>query len=287
MESFHKLVQQRIVEICNGLGLDARPEFKGKDWRADIMVESNGVSYAFEIQTSRQTLKRTKERQEKYIRDGVVGCWLFEKDPAGMMLEMMELPIFKIEYEKGELFVSLKNRKTLPLHIFITDFINGKIKFCQTIKPLPEIEIKFVEFVCWNCGLINHIHYVAPLKSSCGAYIYPDETMWSSDKFAFHPEILKKIGEYAKTEKGQDLALAVVKERYSRTMHRSYMSFGCLLCDSIFGDFYIHELMIDDYEGESTVEPLKFQADFPIPLRKDIPHWCHPGNHPFCDDTPF
>ena len=48
MNSIHGYVQQQIVEICNELGLEVKSEYKGKDWRADVMVQSNGVSYAFE-----------------------------------------------------------------------------------------------------------------------------------------------------------------------------------------------------------------------------------------------
>ena len=64
MNSIHGYVQQQIVEICNGLGLEVKSEYRGKDWRADVMVHSNDTRYAFEIQTSPQTLKRTRERQE-------------------------------------------------------------------------------------------------------------------------------------------------------------------------------------------------------------------------------
>ena len=51
-----------------------------------------------------------------------------------MMLEMEDLPIFKIESENDNVFVSLKGRKTLALSTFITDFVNGRIKFCHTLK---------------------------------------------------------------------------------------------------------------------------------------------------------
>ena len=79
--------------------------------------------------------------------------------------------------------------------------------------------------------------------------------------------------------------MAVVKERFSRTMDKSYMSFGCSGCDSIFGDFYVHELMIENFEGEMDVDTLKIEVDFDMNLRQEIPHWCHPGEHPFCDES--
>ena len=68
-------------------------------------------------------------------------------------------------------------------------------------------------------------------------------------------------------------------------MGKSYMSFGCSACDSLFGDFGIHEMMIDNYGDALVIDTLKIDVDFPMHLRKDIPHWCHPGKHPFCDEV--
>jgi hypothetical protein len=35
--------------------------------------------------------------------------------------------------------------------------------------------------------------------------------------------------------------------------------------------------------GESIVDKLSFDVDFDLNLRMDIPHWCHPGEHDFCE----
>lgn len=286
MSSFHQYVQQQIVEICNEFGLEAKSEYRGKGWIADIMVQCNDVKYVFEIQTSPQTLKRTIERQAKYKRDGIIGCWLFEKEPAKMRLEMEDLPVFQIEDKDGNVYVSLKGRKTLPLKTFIHDFVNGRIRFCRTLNPLPYLEVKFMEMDCWKCGAVNHIHYVQTM-SACNTRIYPYEEMWSStNRYSLKPEILKKIRDFANSEEGSHLNPATVKRRYSGTVGDSYVSFGCSVCDSIFGDWFVEQMVIERYnENAPVVDTLKIKVDFPLHLRQSLPHWCHPGNHPFCDEA--
>lgn len=282
--TLHELVQKRIVEVCDSMGLQTQAEYRGKDWRADVYVEkSTSIRYAFEIQISPQSLKKTQERQAKYIRDGIIGCWLFEKEPTKQILEKEDLPIFKLVTEGNEIFVSLKKRKILPINVFIKDFIQGKIRFCHTLKPLPKTEILFVRMDCWKCGATNHIYFVGSWHSSCNIKIWPEETMWASDKISFHPCILNKVRSYAESERGKHLNLATVKERYSKTIGDSYMSFGCSRCNSIFGDWYVRGEFLDVMYGRGIVDKFTFDMDMDLEICLKIPHWCHPGEHDFCE----
>ena len=108
--------------------------------------------------------------------------------------------------------------------------------------------------------------------------------MWANEKFSFHPEFIKKIQEYSFTEKGAKLTLATIKERYSKTVGKSYMSFGCSKCDSIFGDWFINEAIIDTWYGDGVVDTFSFKVDFDLNMKENIPHWCHPGTHDFCEN---
>lgn len=283
MTTLHEMTQKKILEACKAMGLQAQMEYRGKGWRADVYASSEDKKYAFEVQLSPQTFRKTQERQEKFIRDGIIGCWLFENEPRKQHQELDNLPIFKLIEENNEIYVSLKGRKKLRLDSFIYDFISGRIKFCHTLNPLPQMTIVFVEFPCWKCGKINHIFFIAPFRSACNTEITHEESMWASKKYSFRPEILKVIREYASTDKGKNLDLAIVKERFSHTMGKSYMSFGCNHCDSIFGDFYVMDSLIEAYNGVGVVDTHTFNVDFDLDLRQDIPHWCHPGIHHFCE----
>lgn len=282
MTSLHELTQQKILESCLSMGLQAQMEYRGNGWRADVLAYNEKKKFAFEVQLSPQTLRKTQERQEKYIRDGINGCWLFEKEPSKHHQELEQLPIFKLIENNNSIFVSLKGRKTLPIDVFVKDFINDRIKFCHTINPLPQITVVFLEYPCWKCGALNHIFYLGPFHTACNIEIRHEEAMWATEKFSFRPEILNKINEYAASEQGKHLKLATIKNRYSGTMDKTYMSFGCNRCDSIFGDFYVWET-IYEFIYETSKDEFTFDVDFDLDMRQEIPHWCHPGEHPFCE----
>jgi len=278
--SFHDNVRNKILRICYELGFDAREEFKYKDWRADVMVLANGKKYAFEIQTSRQTLNKTFERQEKYIRDDIIGCWLFENEPK-QKDELEKLPLFKLNNNTDEITVSLKDRKELPLKNFIQDFLNDKIKFCN-ILDVNELEIRFIKMDCWKCNNENHIFCISDFISQCNAIIFKsDLELWNSEKLVFWPNIMSKVLEYASSNK--KLNIATIKERYSNTTDSSYMSFGCTKCDSIFGDWFVHEAMIETLYGDGVIDKVYIsKKDVTSDLTIYIPHWCHPGENDFC-----
>ncbi len=279
--SFHDNVKYQVAQICRDLGYQVREEYKGEDWRADVLVVANNKKFAFEIQTSNQSLKKTIERQEKYIRDDIVGCWLFEKEPK-QNDELENLPLFKLNNNNEHLTVSLKDRKELPLNIFLKDFLQDKIRFSEVLSS-NEIEIRFIEFDCWKCGLKNHIYYVGNFISPCNAKIFQgDIEMWDSDKLIFDPQIKDKVLSYA--ENNKELNMATIKERYSRTVNDSYMSFGCSECDSIFGDWYVFEAMLDTWYGDGVIDKMFISKDeVNVDLQIEIPHWCHPGDCDFCN----
>src|SRR6266496_19462 len=93
----HDRIQMEIVSTCQDLGIKAIQEYRGQDWRADVYVPNNDKPFAFEIQLSPQSLKRTLERQSKYFRDGITGCWFFENPVSKLNEERPDLPLFYVE----------------------------------------------------------------------------------------------------------------------------------------------------------------------------------------------
>ena len=280
--SLHDEVKKQVLLICKSLGFQAKEEYRGKDWRSDVFVSANDIEYAFEIQITRQSLNRTLERQKKYTRDGIIGCWFFEKGPARMEQEREDLPLFLIKNIENMIIVSIKDRNELPLEIFIRDFLQNKIKFCQTLR-MHKAEIRFVRQNCWKCGFEYHIYYVGNFISPCNTKIFPNEALWVSNKLVFKPEIATKVNDYIKSVKERNLNIGTVKERYSKTTESSYVSFGCPKCDAIFGDWYFHETIINTFYGNGIVDKILIDGNFTTQLGQSIPHWCHPGEHKFCE----
>ncbi len=297
--SKHDMIKAEILTACRHLGYEAIQECGGRDWRADVLaITDAGEKIAFEVQMSPQSITKTIERQNKYIRDKITGCWLFneaaqiktkgvknhhEENPWN---ERPDLPLFYVMNNEPPFSVSLRGRRVLPLHDFLEVFLQGKIRFSQIARTKPDQNIKmvFFEMRCWKCGEMNHIYYIEPdFYTACNATIFASETMWGSDDDKYRPEIIDMAREFTKTEEGRHIRLGEIKKRYSRAVNGSYKSFGCIECDSIFGDWFVMETQLEAQydEGLTTIErTIKF-SDI---IELEIPHWCYPGDLPYCDE---
>ena len=69
--------------------------------------------------------------------------------------------------------------------------------------------------------------------------------------------------------------------RHSRTVGHEYLSFGCRVCDSIFGDWHIHEAESEIQYGGAIAEGTVSVAMTDV-FSKPIPHWCYPENDSYC-----
>ncbi len=263
------------------MGIEAIQERSGKGWRADVFVPNNKKPIAFEIQLSPQSLRKTLERQSKYIKDGIVGCWFFENPVSKLNEERPDLPLFYVEDQADlSLQVNLGDRRKVDLNTFLHNFISNNIQF----KPVVKTKIKqlvclvFYEMACWKCNELNHLFYVdTHFYSACNAKIKPEEALWESTSIEYRPEIIKLAKEFIESRKDLNLKLGQIKARHSNTVNKSYKSFGCYKCDGIFGDFFVMEAKIDIMHGPKE---LTHQGEIELKesLELNIPHWCFPDN---------
>ncbi|WNM18044.1 competence protein CoiA family protein [Flavobacterium capsici] len=278
------------MSICKRLGFEAIQEYRGKGWRADVYLPNNGNPIAFEVQLSTQSLKRTLERQSKYISEGVVACWLFENPVSKLTEERPDLPIFNVfEFEDSNFMVNLLDRRIVDLQTFVKSFISNDIQFKSILKTDSRqlVELVFYEMDCWKCGELNYLYFVdSRFYSTCKAEIKPHEGLWDSSSVEFNPKIVELSKKILDTRK--DLKLSTIKPRYSNTVEKSYVSFGCHKCDSIFGDFFVMEAKMEMiYEPKEII--LKGEIELNDEIELGIPHWCFPENGTFCnnDEVPF
>lgn len=283
--SKHDKIQAAIISACKELGIGAMQEYRGQDWRADIYIPNKEQPIAFEIQLSPQSLKKTIQRQEKYIRDGIVGCWLFENPIPKLISERPDLPVFYVEdIGNFKLFVNLGNRRKVELKVFLENFISNNIQFKPVAKTKTTqlVNLVFYEMSCWKCSKINHLYYVdTSFYSACNVKIEPNEAIWESTNIEYRPEIIELAEKFIESRK--DLKLGQIKLRHSYTVGKSYTSFGCYRCDSIFGDFYVMQAKL-----ELMYEPKELTYHGEIELKENIylpiPHWCFPENRQFCNN---
>ena len=228
----HDKIQLEIVSACHDLGITATQEYSGHDWRADVYAPNNNNPIAFEIQLSPQSLRKTLERQSKYIRDGVLGCWFFENPVSKLNEERPDLPLFYVEDSTdSHLQVNLGDRRKVDLHTFLQNFISGNIQFkpLAITKSKQLVNLVFYKMECWKCHEMNHLFYVdSPFYSACKAKIQPDEALWESNCMEFRPEIIELAQNFIESRKDLDLKIGQIKSRYSRTVGNSYLfKFNC------------------------------------------------------------
>ncbi len=283
--SKHERIQAEILTVCDKLGIEAIKERGGTGWRADVYIPNHGKPIAFEVQTSPQTLKKTEERQAKFQRDGITGCWLFENPVHKLNDERPDLPLFYVE-EQNDLsqVVNLGNRRKVSLSSFIEDFILNHIQFKKIAiaKTEQTVKLVFYEMPCWKCGIVNHLYYVdSPFYSACNCAIRPEEAMWASNKIEYRPEIIDLAQKFIASNNSLDLKLGTIKERYSHTVGHSYLSFGCHNCDSIFGDWFVMEAQIDVWYEQDNLT-YNGEIELSDAIEMSISHWCYPEDQQFC-----
>lgn len=282
--SEHDQIQNEILDACRILKVDARKEYRGQGWRADVYVFNGEKPIAFEIQLSAQTLRRTLERQAKYIQEGIVGCWFFQKPLSKLNEERPDLPVFYVERDENQdLIVNLGNRRKIKLIEFLLNFISNKIQFRSSARTdrKQKVDLVFYEMDCWKCKCTNHLYYVdTPFLSACKVKIKPDEALWKSCNMEYLPEIISIAKSVVEKN---SFKLGEIKHRHSYTVGKEYVSFGCYSCDSIFGDFYVFEAKIDVvYDPDKIVHSVEVDLDREFMI-SHLPHWCLPDNGEFCN----
>ncbi len=299
----HLKAKQEIILACRAAGYEAIPEAQGEGWRADVLATKGKAKIAFEVQWSPQDLEETEARQKRYKDAGVRGCWFFRKPPGHVANH--ELPLFQLEIEeiKSEVLITQLQATynfeydeyddnqivtRIPLTEFVKALLTQKIRFCEDIKTQPRQKLRliFIEINCWKCNQPYHIYYARGviLTTRCGQSIIPmDGELWEGQHFFFNPDIVTAARLFTKSDEGAHLKLGSIKSRYSKTVEKNYISFGCYHCDAIFGDFFLrNEILARSSMEEKAAAVLEKDIIFNIALTENHPHWCFPENGIFC-----
>jgi hypothetical protein len=293
----HENIVSEIYKISQDLGFEAYREYRGSGWRAEIFVQKENENIAFEVQLSPQTHKKTLERQEKYLKDGVKCCWLIlptgKRRPTNLKKfreryqERKDLPRFNINIEENLYKVSLiDGRKEALLSEFIKAFLMDEIKHCKVVRTgfRQKVKIYFFDWECWKCKAANHVYYIDRSYSSmCNFELWELEAMWSDERHHFKPEIVSAVKEILESDKGKNLKVGEIKPRFSNTARDSYLSFGCYKCDSIYGDWFYNTDQLYARNNEDKLKSFEVEVKPQKQLTKTLSHWCYPENGEFCD----
>lgn len=233
-----------IQEICKKEGWSYHLNYKGKEWKADIVIEQPSSKFAINI------CKCPRNIETKYkimLEDNTFGCWLllpvdryvdFNRNTPCFMLsetnEQIEVTLYSTYYYDKGVSIEIKD--------FIDSLIKGKIKKANKMI-VKYAEVIFINYTCWKCRSYNHVYYIKSLQSKEGVIITDVE----DDKIKFNPQLIEAIKSHIENNKEKNIRLGEIKQRYSKSMDESYTSFGCINCNNIFGKIFVDDIISEDY----------------------------------------
>ena len=232
-----------ILDVCKNMGLEYDTKVKGSTWNADVVIKKSTYKIAFNICKSPRNVETTYKAMRE---ERVCGCWLLL--PAkNTSYQQPNFPCFPLVSHQGKELVCLnstfdKNSSNqFELEEFLYSIINGKIKFAESTE-INKVELCFYKNECWKCHKENDVFFINRLFSKEGTVI---EGQYLNEEITFNPSIIKGLKKYIEEHPSETFVMGEIKPRYSKTVGESYPSFGCVQCDSIFGNFFLQENVME------------------------------------------
>jgi len=196
--------------------------------------------------------------------------------------------MFKLWLESKDALMVDAPTRTLTLSEFMAALLSRHFKFAShyRVRQIQQVKVVFFAVICWRCQQQHYLYYIpnASYYSECrikideGAFGAFDSNFW-----LFKPKLIQAVKNYLKTEAGQTIRMGEIKKRYSKTVRRSYMSFGYQKCDAIWGNNFYFEAMSEAWYGYiPTIQDLQISLNPPLNLNSR-PHWCYSPTGSFCD----
>jgi hypothetical protein len=243
----HLHLKALAVGIARANGWEAATEAtgttpSGAPWRADVLAQRGKHQVAVEIQWSNQTCDETMSRQKQYRDSNIRGLWLFRQTgfpvshdvPAACIGGSLQQGFTALIPRYSGM--SMKDRshpdrwhQSLPMQQFLDAVFSKRFQFGLRLGTEANLSIRAGHLWCWSCGARTRIVTSIDLNSSMYSFTIPDLTNY--------PELVDIVVDRLPL----DLEIGTIRERFSRTQNRSYLSNGCFHCDALIGEFFEHE----------------------------------------------
>lgn len=207
----------------------------GEGWIADILCEKGNTKVAIEIQWSPQSEDEYIRRTLKYKESGVRCLWLFRQQSNRTYFQheferSKGLPKFGFKRSGNDFLVS---EFSVSVRCFVVGALSGSLQWAPKEGDLVEASIRYEAVNCWRCKKVTQIVFALDLNTETGDHI---DTLGFDDSQAaefiaekFESNLLIKHG------------IGPIKPRYSKTIGGHYVSNGCIHCDALQGNFFLHE----------------------------------------------
>lgn len=256
-----------LIEICESEGWKYEKYYKTEKWKADILITMGEQKFAFMSSNSATTASRVLPLMEA---DGVKGFAFVLSPKKDIHADVACFVLYKVD---DSMIVKVHERE-LSLPDFIKKAINNKIVHISSAR-ITSVEVMFETMNCYSCNTPHSVFIIRYLVDEDGdkhdyiklQNIYYEEDDIDIPDLQFNDEILGKVKQNISDHPEKKIVMGDVRERYSRTMGESYMSFGCPKCGSLVGDHYLSELIMDAiYEtNENQILRIPLDNTFEIP----------------------
>lgn len=254
MTAEHILAQLHIIDGIKRTNWDFEPEANpekceitptGREWQADVLATKNKHKIAFEVQWSRQSIKETLRRHNRYKDSNVRALWFFRQSD---FIADKENPAFQIEFNEVEKSFKVHLRPVpywgddkprppaIPLQDFVEGCLTGKLVYAPIIGKTVELEVLTINQQCKRCK--KHTNIITGLKFLVSNIIsYSPDIHASIHTSGIQEHLLKwlPVGLLKAHIIGK---LKVRKSFMAVEREATYFSNGCYHCDGIQPKFY-------------------------------------------------
>lgn len=264
-----------IIDYCKKENLSYRTNAK-INVKVDLLITKGGKQYAFVL------CKSDKSMREKITALMEIGINAVALNPNythyspyyadyydaidNYCAEDLEEenhslePFFGIHYFNNEINVLLSPDRSVKLRDFIKSFLNDNL-IAENAIQATAVGVYFAKANCWRCGSPFNNYYICHLhlnSGDCFASVWEDLT--------FKPEIVSAIQKYVSHHPELKLKIGEIKTRWSGTMGKSYMSFGCPECDALSGNFYRHDDIFEIMNRKSDDNIIRVELESPVSM---------------------
>lgn len=234
-----KEIIQQIIDIASSFGWSKAKRTAAK-WKTDVNLTKDGRLIGFNI-----------FRKSSYNEGEGNRVFSLEEEHYASSLSIGITP------SEDNSYSTTLCGKNMSLKELVESIITDKVSTEDTVI-FDTINVRFVGLTCYACGNAHFVYIVKGLESSQKPYIdlhhHNDYYKVSELMDEFSPEVLKSVQQYLSDHKEMELPMGEIKERFSRTMNASYLSFGCPHCDAIVGDHYFSDMKMEYmYESDESV----------------------------------
>lgn len=247
----HLELRRMAVDAARANGWEAATEVagaspSGEPWKADVIAQKGAQKVAVEIQWSRQMDDETLRRQERYAQSGVRCLWLLRQPGFPVTRDLPAVCI------GGSLRLGFN--ALIPSHPGLSASDRGNPDCWHQIVPMPELldaafsrRFRFGAPLGFDATVFIRCGHIECWRESCRArtriitgidvFFGPNQCTFSLPELGEHPELLDIV----RRRLPGNLGLGAIKRRFSKTLERSYVSNGCVRCDSLIGAHFEHD----------------------------------------------